>query len=50
LSEREIGELRALGGVLAGTTGGRSVPVDLRFQNGDIYWSAFKIGTMEPLF
>ncbi|MBL8906498.1 MAG: DUF2125 domain-containing protein, partial [Rhizobiales bacterium] len=46
LSEREIGELRALGGVLAGTTGGRSVPVDLRFQNGDIYWSAFKIGTM----
>ncbi len=50
LSEKEIGELRALGGVLAGATGGRSVPVDLRFQNGDIYWSAFRIGTMQPLF
>jgi len=50
LSEREIRELRALGDVLAGATGGRSVPVDLRFQNGDIYWSAFRIATMEPLF
>ena len=50
LSERELRELRALGGVLAGATGGRSVPVDLRFRNGDIYWSAFKIATMDPLF
>lgn len=50
LSDRELRELRALGSVLAGATGGRSVPVDLRFQNGDIYWSAFKVGTMEPLF
>lgn len=50
LSEKEITELRTLGGVLASATGGRSVPVDLRFQNGDIYWSAFKIGTMQPLF
>jgi hypothetical protein len=50
LSEKEVGELRALGSVLAGATGGRSVPVDLRFQNGDIYWSAFRIATMEPLF
>jgi len=50
LSEKEVTELRTLGGVLAGTTGGRSVPVELRFLNGDIYWSAFKIGTMQPLF
>jgi len=50
LSDKEIRELRALGGVLAGATGGRSVPVDLRFQDGEIYWSAFKIATMEPLF
>lgn len=50
LSDRELRELRALGGVLAGATGGRSVPVDLRFRNGDIYWSAFKIATMDPLF
>jgi hypothetical protein len=50
LDDKEIAELRALGGVIAGATGGRSVPVDLRFQNGDIYWSAFRIGTMDPLF
>ena len=52
LSEKEVTELRALGGVLAGATGGRSVAVDLRFQDGDIYWSAFKIANpdcFEPL-
>ncbi|MBL8894280.1 MAG: DUF2125 domain-containing protein, partial [Rhizobiales bacterium] len=50
LSEKQVTELRALGGVLASATGGKSVAVDLLFKDGDIYWSAFKIGTMDPLF
>ena len=50
LSEKQVMELRALGGVLASATGGRSIAADLLFKDGDIYWSAFKIGTMQPLF
>lgn len=50
LSEKQVMELRALGGVLASATGGKSVAVDLLFKDGDVYWSAFKIATMEPLF
>ena len=50
LNDKEIQELQALGGVLAGATGGKSVAVDLIFKDGDIYWSAFRIATMQPLF
>jgi len=50
LNEREIAQLRALGGVLAGATGNRSISVDLVFKDGDVYWSAFKIGEIAPLF
>ncbi len=50
LSEKQIMELRALGGVLASASGGKSVAVALVFKDGDIYYSAFKIGSMQPLF
>jgi hypothetical protein len=50
LDEREIQQLSALGGVLAGAGASKSFAADLIVKDGSIYWSAFKLGEVPPLF
>jgi hypothetical protein len=50
LDEREIQQLTALGGVLAGAGANKSFAADLIVKDGSIYWSAFKLGEIPPLF
>jgi hypothetical protein len=50
LDEREIQQLSALGGVLVGAGASKSFAADLIVKDGSIYWSAFKLGEVPPLF
>jgi hypothetical protein len=50
LDAREIEQLSALGGVLAGAGGSKSFAADLTVKDGSIYWSVFKLGEIPPLF
>jgi len=50
LDAREIEQLRALGRVFAGASGSKSFAADLIVKDGSVYWSAFKLGDIPPLF
>ncbi len=50
LDARELDQLKALGGVLAGASGSKSFAADLVIKDGAIYWSAFRLGEIPPLF